>query len=185
MEFFRTVKGQLISKCLYGIIVWTKIPTKILIVSALALSGQKLSNFLLVFWSKWRHFEINWPLKCPTWYSNLELTLLKALLLTLVNCSNQTNPKNQAFKTKWMKWPTLYQLRVSITNAANVMWIRLILQLFVYICKDFTSYPWYSNVSSAKRLLYRTKLMKQNSRVWQYWLWSFKLCADIYRVDTF
>ena len=47
-------KGQLISKCLYEIIVWTKIPTKILIVSALALSGQKLSNFLLVFWSKRR-----------------------------------------------------------------------------------------------------------------------------------
>ena len=39
------VKGQLISKCLYEIIVWTKIPTKNLIVSALALSGQKLSNF--------------------------------------------------------------------------------------------------------------------------------------------
>jgi hypothetical protein len=47
-------KGQLISKCLHEIIVWTKIPTKILIVSALALSGQKLSNFLLVFWSKRR-----------------------------------------------------------------------------------------------------------------------------------
>ena len=47
-------KGQLISKCLYEIIVWTKIPTKILIVSALALSEQKLSNFLLVFWSKRR-----------------------------------------------------------------------------------------------------------------------------------
>ena len=45
-------KGQLISKCLYEIIVWTKIPTKILIVSALA--GQKLSKFLLVFWSKRR-----------------------------------------------------------------------------------------------------------------------------------
>ena len=65
-------------------------------------------------------------------------------------------------------------LQVSITNAANVMWIRLILQLFVYICKDFTSYPWYLNVSSAKKLLYRTKLMKQNSKVWQYWWWSFK-----------
>ena len=49
-------KGQLISKCLYEIIVWTKIPTKILIVSALALSGQKLSKFLLVFWSK-RRFQ--------------------------------------------------------------------------------------------------------------------------------
>ena len=47
-------KGQLISKYLYEIIVWTKIPTKILIVSALALSEQKLSNFLLVFWSKRR-----------------------------------------------------------------------------------------------------------------------------------
>ena len=47
-------KGQLISKCLYEIIVWTKIPTKFLIISALALSGQKLSNFLLVFWSKRR-----------------------------------------------------------------------------------------------------------------------------------
>ena len=47
-------KGQLISKCLYEIIVWTKIPTKFLIVSALALSGQKLSIFLLVLWSKRR-----------------------------------------------------------------------------------------------------------------------------------
>ena len=47
-----TSKGQLISKCLYEIIVWTKIPTKFLIISALALSGQKLSNLSLVFWSK-------------------------------------------------------------------------------------------------------------------------------------
>ena len=47
-----TAKGQLISKCLFEVFVWTKIPTKILIGSALALSGQKLSNFLLVFWSK-------------------------------------------------------------------------------------------------------------------------------------
>ena len=45
-------KGQLIWKGLYEIIVWTKIPTKFLIISALALSGQKLSNFSLVFWSK-------------------------------------------------------------------------------------------------------------------------------------
>ena len=49
---FVTCKGQLISKCLYEIIVWTKIPTKFLIISALALSGQKLSNFLVAFWSK-------------------------------------------------------------------------------------------------------------------------------------
>ena len=49
-------KGQLISKCLNEIIVWTKIPTKILIVSALALSGQKLSKILLVFWTK-RRFQ--------------------------------------------------------------------------------------------------------------------------------
>ena len=48
------LKGQLISKCLYEIIVWNKITSKILIVSALALSGQKLSNFSLVFWSKRR-----------------------------------------------------------------------------------------------------------------------------------
>ena len=37
--FCTFTKGQLISKCLYEIIVWTKIPTKILIVSALALLG--------------------------------------------------------------------------------------------------------------------------------------------------
>ena len=56
-------KGQLISKCLFEVFVWTKIQTKILIVSAVALSGQKLSKFLLVFWSKRRLqkdiFEIN------------------------------------------------------------------------------------------------------------------------------
>ena len=48
-KFPDTFKGQLISKCLYEIIVWTKMPTKILIVSALALSGQKLSNFCWYF----------------------------------------------------------------------------------------------------------------------------------------
>ena len=53
VELFK-LKGQLISKCLYEIIVWTKIPAKILIVSALALSGQKSSNFFFVFWSKRR-----------------------------------------------------------------------------------------------------------------------------------
>ena len=46
------VKGQLISKCLYEIIVWTKIPTKFLTNSALEWVGQNLSNYSLVFWSK-------------------------------------------------------------------------------------------------------------------------------------
>ena len=54
MSSSKILKGQLISNCLFEIIVWTKIPTKNLIVSALALSGQKLSNFSLVFWSKRR-----------------------------------------------------------------------------------------------------------------------------------
>ena len=45
-------KGQLISKCLYEVIVWTKIPTKNLIISALKGPGQKLSKISLVFWSK-------------------------------------------------------------------------------------------------------------------------------------
>ena len=47
LQFCYCSKGQLISKCLFEKIVWTKIPTKILIVSALALSGQKLSNFFV------------------------------------------------------------------------------------------------------------------------------------------
>ena len=54
--FWPCVKGQLISKCLYEVIVWTKIPTKNLIDSALKVTGQNLSNFLLVFWSK-RFFQ--------------------------------------------------------------------------------------------------------------------------------
>ena len=41
--------GQLISKCLFEVFVWTKIPTKILIISALKGPGQKLSKFSLVF----------------------------------------------------------------------------------------------------------------------------------------
>ena len=45
-------KGQLISKCLFEVSVWTKIPTKILIIPALKEPGQKLSKFSLVFWSK-------------------------------------------------------------------------------------------------------------------------------------
>ena len=51
-------KGQLISKCLFEKIVWTKIPTKHLIDPAQQVhnSGQNLSNFSLVFWSK-RFFQ--------------------------------------------------------------------------------------------------------------------------------
>ena len=49
-------KGQLISKCLFEKIVWTKIPPKNLIDSAHKLSGQNLSNFSVVFWSK-RFFQ--------------------------------------------------------------------------------------------------------------------------------
>ena len=45
-------KGQLISKCLFEVFVWTKIPTKFLIISALKGPWQKLSKFSLVFWSK-------------------------------------------------------------------------------------------------------------------------------------
>ena len=48
----QTIKGQLISKCLYEVIVWTKIPTKNLIISALKGPGQKLSKISSVFWSK-------------------------------------------------------------------------------------------------------------------------------------
>ena len=52
-------KGQLISKCLFEVFVWTKIPTKSLIISALKGPGQKLSKFSLVFWSKrWFHKDI-------------------------------------------------------------------------------------------------------------------------------
>ena len=45
-------KGQLISKCLFEVFVWTKIQTKNLIISALKGQGEKLSKFSLVFWSK-------------------------------------------------------------------------------------------------------------------------------------
>ena len=54
-----STKGQLISKCLFEVFVWAKIPTKNLIISALKGPGQKLSKFLLVFWSKrWFHKDI-------------------------------------------------------------------------------------------------------------------------------
>ena len=45
-------KGQLISKCPFGVIFWTKIPPKNLTNSALPILGQKLSNFSLIFCSK-------------------------------------------------------------------------------------------------------------------------------------
>ena len=52
-------KGQLISECLFEKIVWTKILTKNLIISALKGPGQKLSKDSLVFWSKrWLHKDI-------------------------------------------------------------------------------------------------------------------------------
>ena len=58
VQILRT-KGQLISKCLYEVIVWTKIPTKNLIISALIGPGQKLSKKMLAFWSKqWFHKDI-------------------------------------------------------------------------------------------------------------------------------
>ena len=49
-EALAGAKGQLISKCLFEVIIWTKIPMKNLTISAVKEPGQKLSNFLLVFW---------------------------------------------------------------------------------------------------------------------------------------
>ena len=45
-RIIRFNKGQLISKCLFEVFFWTKIPTKNLIISALEGPGQKLSKFL-------------------------------------------------------------------------------------------------------------------------------------------
>ena len=72
---FRNYKGQLISKCPFGIIVLTKLPTKNLTNSALEWVGQNLSNFsvgiLVETMTPEGHFEINWPLvevcKCKCW----------------------------------------------------------------------------------------------------------------------
>ena len=50
-------KSQLISKCLFEKIVWTKIPTKNLI--------DSVGILVQMIFSK-RHFEINWPLGIRT-----------------------------------------------------------------------------------------------------------------------
>ena len=42
---FETFKGHLISKGLFGVIVWTKNPTKFLRISALA--SKKIKNFII------------------------------------------------------------------------------------------------------------------------------------------
>ena len=46
------VKGQLISKCPFGVIIWTNLPPKNLTNSALEWVGQNFSNFSVVNWSK-------------------------------------------------------------------------------------------------------------------------------------
>ena len=61
-KFPDTFKGQLISKCLYEIIVWTKMPTKILIVSARAEIIKFFVGILVQTKTSKRHFEINRPL---------------------------------------------------------------------------------------------------------------------------
>jgi hypothetical protein len=57
------VKGQLISKCLYEVIVWTKIPPKNLIISALKGARAEIIKFfggiLVQTMISKRHFEIN------------------------------------------------------------------------------------------------------------------------------
>ena len=45
-------KGQVISKCPFAFVVWTKIPPKKLTNSALEWVRQNLSNFSVVLWSK-------------------------------------------------------------------------------------------------------------------------------------
>ena len=58
-SYFVSYKGPLISKCLYEVIVWTKIPPKNLIITDLKGPGQKLANFSVVFWSKrWKPKDI-------------------------------------------------------------------------------------------------------------------------------
>ena len=66
-KYHEHTKGQLISKCLFEKIVWTKIPPKNLIDSALQYFRAESIKFfggILVqtIFSK-RHFEINWPLQ--------------------------------------------------------------------------------------------------------------------------
>ena len=82
------IKGQLISKCLYEVIVWTKIPTKNLIISALKGPGQKLSKFSLVFWSKrWLHKDI---LKLTDPYLAIRNTMSSVLFLKSYWCLYET-----------------------------------------------------------------------------------------------
>ena len=65
--YFLVAKGQLISKCLFEKIVWTKIPPKHLIDSALqyfrAESIKCFGGILVQTIFSKRHFEINWPLE--------------------------------------------------------------------------------------------------------------------------
>ena len=59
-------KGQLISKCHFGVIVSTNLPMKKFENSALPILRQNLSNFfvgkLVETMTPKGHFEINWPL---------------------------------------------------------------------------------------------------------------------------
>ena len=80
-------KGQLISKCLFEKIVWTKIPPKNLIDSALKYCRAESIKFfggILVqtIFSK-RHFEINWPLVQNQWsfWEKQTVCTLRSLLL--------------------------------------------------------------------------------------------------------
>ena len=44
-----TTKGQLISKCPFGVIAWTKVPTKNLTISALEFENHKIKALYNVF----------------------------------------------------------------------------------------------------------------------------------------
>ena len=77
-------KGQLISKCLFEKIVWTKIPPKNLIDSALKYCRAESIKFfggILVqtIFSK-RHFKINWPLEDPISIWNRKFSFVKNVL---------------------------------------------------------------------------------------------------------
>ena len=66
-----TTKGQLISKCLFEKIVWTKLPTKNLIDSAHYTCWAESIKFSLVFWSK-RFFQKD-ILKLTDLYAKIDL----------------------------------------------------------------------------------------------------------------
>ena len=147
-QLFFITKGQLISKCLFEKIIWTKIPSKNLIDSAHYTCWAKSFKFFVgilvqTIFSK-RHFEINWPLKLLWQINGWVLAVLIRLFLDRIQIRGSLTTKSLlANSGLWQLLATLacFGLLFLFLTASKILYVLAnslnFLHIQIWLHKEF------------------------------------------------